>query len=344
MRCVKTIILLGIVLLAAAVAPLGFAKRPLKDFSPPEGFIPPPLNPAGVELQTKELAPGVYALLSGRPGVDNSGFVVGERGVLVIDAHINGTMARQIQAAVKRVTDKPILYLVNTNYHGDHTFGNYAFPTETLIVAHWRTALRMRDFEHEKQFLLQTVNNDPGVFADVQLRLPDLTFDHHLRIDLGGKVVELYHFGSGNTPGDTIVYVPEAQIAWTGNLVLGEETIPPLFEGGAEAYLGTITLLAQSLDIEKIVPGHGVMTSGEILGRYLTYLNRLIVSVRSAIRDGLTLEETLVLIQLWGEFAPQPGSPLDSIGPLIMGFHRLNVQNTYLELSRVPTASTQSVN
>ncbi len=67
MRCVKTIILLGIVLLAVAVAPLGFAKRPLKDFSPPEGFIPPPLNPAGVELQTKELAPGVYALLSVGP-------------------------------------------------------------------------------------------------------------------------------------------------------------------------------------------------------------------------------------------------------------------------------------
>ncbi len=150
MKGVRTIVLLGVVLLAAAVAPLGFAKRPLNDFSPPEGFIPPPLNPAGVELQTKELAPGVYALLSGRPGVDNSGFVVGERGVLVIDAHINGTMARQIQAAVKSVTDKPILYLVNTNYHGDHTFGNYAFPTETLILAHWKTALRMRVFEHEK--------------------------------------------------------------------------------------------------------------------------------------------------------------------------------------------------
>ena len=94
--------------------------------------------------------------------MDNSAFVVGERGVLVIDAHINGAMARQIQVAVRRVTDKPILYLINTNFHGDHTFGNYAFPAETRIVAHRETAERMRDFEHEKKLLLATVNNDPN--------------------------------------------------------------------------------------------------------------------------------------------------------------------------------------
>src|SRR6266700_415543 len=92
----------------------------------PPGFIPPPLNPSGVRLETKELAPGIYGLLSSKPPVDNSGFVVGEHGVLVIDAHINGAMAGLIQTAVRQVTNKPILYVVNTNYHGDHTFGNYA--------------------------------------------------------------------------------------------------------------------------------------------------------------------------------------------------------------------------
>ena len=110
--------------------------------------IPPLLNPDGVQLVTNELSPGVHALLSEDIAVDNSGFVVGEQGVLVIDAHINHAMAQNIQDAVRRVTDKPIVYLVNTNYHGDHTFGNYAFPAETQIIAHRETARRMVDFEN----------------------------------------------------------------------------------------------------------------------------------------------------------------------------------------------------
>ena len=85
--------------------PAAAAQQSFGGFEPPAGWLPPPLDPAGVQLQTKELGPGVYALLSSRPPVDNSGFVVGERGVLVIDAHINGAMARQIQAAVRAVTD-----------------------------------------------------------------------------------------------------------------------------------------------------------------------------------------------------------------------------------------------
>jgi cyclase len=293
------------------------------------GFVAPPLHPGGVSLETRELAPGVYALLSTRPPVDNSGFVVGERGVLVVDAHINGAMARQIQDAVRRVTTKPILYLVNTNYHGDHTFGNYAFPAGTLIVAHRLTADRMRDFDREKQFLLQTVNNDPTVYGDVQLRLPDVVFSDRLRLDLGGRVVELYHFGPGNTPGDTVVYVPEARVAWTGNLVVGEGSIPFLIEGGAPAYLETIARFAATLDVEQIVPGHGAMTSGRILPRYVSYLSDLVGSLRDAARAGKPLDEA-VRLPLSAAFAPPADSPL---APFVQGVHRWNLRRTYEELN-----------
>src|SRR5258708_39046685 len=85
----------------------------------------------------------------------------------------------------------------------------------------------MRKFEGEKQFLLPYVDNDRTVFGDVRLRLPDVVLDEYLELDLGGRVVELYHFGHGNTPGDTVVYVPEARVAWTGNLIVGEGLIEP---------------------------------------------------------------------------------------------------------------------
>jgi len=307
----------------------------------PPGFIPPPLNPSGARLETKELAPGVYGLLSSKPPVDNSGFVVGEHGVLVIDAHINGAMAGLIQTAVRQVTNKPILYVVNTNYHGDHTFGNYAFPPETLIVAQQKTAESMRDFEREKRFLLPTVDNDPTVFGDVRLRLPDVVLDEYLELDLGGRVVELYHFGHGNTPGDTVVFVPEARVAWTGNLIAGEGFIPFLIEGGAGAYLETMAKFTHTLEVATIVPGHGLLTSGTILGRHLPYLSELIESVRKAIRAGQNLEEAIAANPLGQQYTKDiAGSDSPLVAQFVafrVGIHRWNVWRTYQGMKGDPT-------
>jgi cyclase len=321
-------------LIPAVLAPLEVAHAP-------QGFIPPPLNPAGARLETKELARGVYGLLSSKPPVDNSGFVVGEHGVLVIDAHINGAMAGLIQTAVRQVTNKPILYVVNTNYHGDHTFGNAAFSQETLIVAQQKTAEIMRDFEREKQFLLPYVDNDRTVFSDVRLRLPDLVLDDYLELDLGGRVVELYHLGHGNTPGDTVVYVPEARVAWTGNLIVGEGNIPFLIEGGAGAYLETIAKFTNTLEVSTIIPGHGLVTSGPMLSRYLSYLSELIESTRKAIRAGQNLEEAIAAIPL-GEKYTQDGAGADlpsvaQFAAFRRGLHRWNVWRTYQGMKGDPT-------
>src|SRR5713101_9308505 len=320
----------------------GISKAAHAGFSP---LIPAVLAPPEVltqaRLETKELAPGVYGLLSSKPPVDNSGFVVGEHGVLVIDAHINGAMAGLIQTAVRQVTNKPILYVVNTNYHGDHTFGNSAFPQETLIVAQQKTAEIMREFEREKQFLLPYVDNDRTVFGDVRLRLPDLVLDEYLELDLGGRVVELYHFGNGNNLGDTVVYVPEARVAWTGNLIVGEGNIPFLIEGGAGAYLETIAKFTHTLEVGTIIPGHGLLTSGAILSRYLAYLSELIESVRRAIRAGQSLDEAIAATPLGEKYtqdAARSNSPLVAqFAAFRAGIHRWNVWRTYQGMKGEPT-------
>jgi cyclase len=265
--------------------------------------------------------------------VDNGGFVVGSRGVLVVDAHINATLANKIQAAVRKVTDKPILYLVNTNAHGDHTFGNYAFPATTTIIAHRKTAEAMHHFEEEKKNLLAPVNGDRSVYGDARLRLPDVVYDKYMKIDLGGRVVELHHFGHGNTPGDTVVYSPDAKAAWTGNMIFGTATIPWAIEGKTGEYLKSVARLKQTLDIKTIVPGHGVITTGSMVDFSLTYLTTHIEDVRRAIRAGRSLEETLAASTLDERFLPAKDSPLAAIRPLASGFHRWNVKKTYLELS-----------
>ena len=299
-------------------------RVPLREIVPP-GFALPVLDPAGVTLETRELAPGVYALLSNTGPIDNSGFVVGERDVLVIDAHINGAMATQIQAAVRAVTDRPIRFLAHTNHHGDHTFGNHAFPAETLIVAHERTAASMREYDRERRLMVQLVGGDASVLDDVRPRLPDIVFERALRIDLGGRVVELRYFGEGNTPGDTVIYGPQGRVAWTGNLVVGG-AVPWVLECDARDYLETLTGLASALDIETVVPGHGEIVPGTMIATCLGYFADLLAVVRAARASGWSREEAQERLTLAPRYAP--GSDAGMAG-LTAGLHRWNVQHAF---------------
>lgn len=154
---------------------------------------------------------------------------------LVIDAGINGAIARQIQDLVRHLTDKPLRYLVNTTYHGDQ-----------------------------------------GVLADVTIwRQPDVVFEHFCAIDLGHKLVELWHFGPGNAPGDTIVYDPDTNMAWTGNFLMCAGLPPMLLEGGPGPYIRTLQAMQATLSVSTIVPGHGPMGDGKAaLEHFLAYRKR----------------------------------------------------------------------
>jgi cyclase len=180
---------------------------------------------------------------------------------------------------------------------------------------------------------LPTVGNDQTVFGDVRLRLPDLVLDQYLELDLGGRVVELHHFGHGNTPGDTVVFVPEARVAWAGNLIVGEGSIPFLIEGGAGEYLETMAKFTHTLEVETIIPGHGLLSSGAILSRYLPYLSELIESVRKAVRAGQNMEEAIARIPLGQRYTPDTAgsdSPLAAqFAAFWAGVHRWNVWRTY---------------
>ena len=300
--------------------------KPLEWADFPEGFTPFFLNPTGVRLDAKELSPGVYALISSVPNVDNVGFVVGDRDVLVVDAHINPAMARRIQERVREVTDKPIRYLVNSNYHGDHTFGNYAFPAETVIIQHRRTADLIPYHEEERRFMLPCVGNDPKILEGVELRRPDVVFDDYLRIDLGGKVVELHYFGPANTPGDTITYVPEAKVAWTGNMTGGNLVVT--LESNAPTYMNSIARFAQTLEVETLIPAHNPISGPELLGGYMQYLNDVTQAVRGAVSAGWTLAETMDRIPFALDRPYSPPEDHPQIG-FFRDLHSYNVMKTH---------------
>lgn len=326
---VSRLFLIWLSIAAAGVAgdaQAGGGQRPPD--APPPGYLPPPLNPTGVTLETRKLSEGVYALLANTPFTDNSGFVVGRDAVLVIDSQFNGRMGRQVIDAVRRVTDKPIRYLLNTNAFGDHTFGNYVFPADTRIVANRRTvdALKATSAAEISKRMASTVDNDPSVFEGVQLRVPDEGFEDTWSVDLGGRKVEARFFGPGMSPNDTVVFVPDAGVAWTGNLVFGDGTIAWAQSGNIAAFRATLQKMSRAIAIRTIVPGHGALTSGDLVGVYDRYLADVQRAAADAVRQGTSMQAFVADARVPDTYRIAP-----SVVALMTGFHRWNLQRAYAE-------------
>ena len=334
-RLTPPAVLLGAMLclgvLQSSVAGSQGASPQTAELPRPPAFIPPPLNPRGVVLETRQLDEGVYALLSNTPFTDNSGFVVGKNAVLVIDSQFNGDMARQIITAVRTVTDLPIRYLVNTNALGDHVLGNYAFPKDTEIIASRSTVNALKDLSVEKikQRMAGAVANDMSVFEGTQLRLPTVSFDEQWTIDLGGRVVEARFFGPGMSSSDTVVYVPGARVAWSGNLIFGADTIPWAQSGNVAGYRETLQRFAKTYDVRTIVPGHGALTTGESILLYDRYLAQVQSDAAAAVQRGVGVEQFIATADVPAGYSIAPG-----LLPLMKGFHQWNLQRAFAEAKR----------
>jgi cyclase len=154
---------------------------------------------------------------------------------------------------------------------------------------------QMHNLNYEKRMRFGNLREDGKSIADVTTwRLPDVVFDRFCAVDLGNKMVELWHGGPGNAPGDTLVYVPDARVAWTGNFLMSAGIPPMLLEGGPGPYIETLKAVQATLSIETIVPGHGPMGEGKAaLENFIAYMQHLQDSVGAAIAADRSLEETL---------------------------------------------------
>lgn len=297
--------------------------------SRPEWFIPPPLDPTGLELETVEIDEGVFALLSNKPFTDNSGFVVGEDFVLVIDAHFNGEMGNQIISAVKKVTDLPIKYLVNLNAFGDHVFGNYVFPKSTTIIAHEKTIdfLKRNSLQTRKELISVTVGGSIELFEEIVDRFPSVSFQKKMTLDLGNKTIELHYFGPGMSPSDTILYVPDSEVAWTGNLVFGRGSIPWARSETLSDYLETMKNFDLTINPKTIIPGHGKISKGDIIDKYISYLDYVLKLSNSLKKEEVSIEEHVKKINI-----PSKYSIEEENKDLMEGFHKWNVLNSYKQI------------
>ena len=259
-----------------------------------------PWDAARVNLTSKEMAPGVFAVMPDDVFTKDhvattAGFVIGERSVLVIESMLNGDLASQLIGLVRQVTTKPIQFLVNTSYHGDHAYGNYVFSDSTVVIQHPATKRYMEDhFEDDRRFMIGLMGKGKGI-ERVQARTADITVADMIDIDLGGRTVEVRHFGFAQTPGDLVIWVPEAKVLWVGNMIQAPSpALPWLLEGRHQETIATLARVRDFLPEDAtIIPGHGrPMRPGDIEFA-LRYLRELDSAVSSAIDEGRSVEATL---------------------------------------------------
>jgi len=323
----------------------------------PTGYRGPNLSPAGLHLIPRKLTDRTYALVANIPPKDNNGLIVGDRAALVVDAGVTADVSRQIQRIAGELTNLPLRYLVNTTYHGDHTFGNAAFPDDTVIVSSRLNRQNMTDLEREKQIRTGNMYGDTALEGVHDWRLPDVTFDYSAEIDLGGRTVKLFRFGPGNGPGDTIVYLSDARTAWTGNYLCHAGIAPMLLQGGPQPYVESLKHMRDELpELRTIVPGHGPIGNGaEALEWLIDYLESLTADVTGLRARGRDEDQTLDecpspfadgldnrVIEALADYEVPREAARQHLLELMHHLHRLNVLVTYRGLVNDEASSAQS--
>ncbi|WP_422039130.1 MBL fold metallo-hydrolase [Roseibium sp.] len=175
-------------------------------------------NPTGANERFEELGRGCYAYSA--DGCSNTGVIVGERGVLIIDAQATPEHAERVLEKVRGVTDKPVKQVVLTHFHADSSLGANSFEAGEIVASD--LTRRMMDTRGAEEILVAR-ERMPDLFealpATTTISLPSLTIASSMSIDLGGIDVRLMHLGRGHTTGDLVVWVPGSAVMFTGDLV-----------------------------------------------------------------------------------------------------------------------------
>jgi cyclase len=239
-------------LLAAFVLVAGSASAQQTDFSK-------------VEIKTTDLGHNTY-MLEGQGG--NITVVVGGDGVLMVDGEF-APLHDKIKAAIEKITNQPIRYLVNTHFHGDHTGGNAPFAKDGAVVVA-QVNVKKRLAEGSTNGL--TGAKTPPAPADA---LPAKTYESALTLKLKGRTIQLHHVANAHTDGDTYVWIPDANVIATGDTVTITHYPNIDFANGGNIkgmIAATDIYLKLANDKTKIVPGHGPLGDKAAVVKYRAML------------------------------------------------------------------------
>jgi glyoxylase-like metal-dependent hydrolase (beta-lactamase superfamily II) len=302
-------------------------QRPLIQVATVLACVGVPAAAADEILVPRQVAGGVYAFVgegteasaANRGFAGNSGFVVGASGVVVIDTGASYRHGRRMLDAIARITGKPVTLVINTHAVQEFVFGNGAFAERGIpVLAHKETIdlMRARCGRCLERLLPQLGEE----LAGTRLVLPQREFMSGMKIDAGGRELELFYFGWAATPGDIAVLDRGSGTLFAGGLVAAGR-IPEIRDSDFEGWLRALEQL-QRLSLAHVVPGFGPPSSAGAIAATASYLRDL-----DARMQGLYAHSTSLL-----ESVDNAGLPAYAEWQLYATLHRQNAQHRYLQL------------
>lgn len=259
-----------------------------------------PALAAAVELRFTEITPGVHVFVGEMGGrtYDNEGmnanvgFVVTKDGVVVIDSGSSYQVAKKMHEAIRRVSKQPVKYVVNTGGQDHRWLGNGYFKEQgARIIAHKKAAADMA---------ARGAEQIAGLKVDIKERLdgtrptlPDETFDTEKILKLGGTELRIIHYHGGHTPGDSVVWLPQSRVLFSGDLVYVDRLLGVIPVSNTKNWLASFEVM-EKLAPKRIVPGHGKVSNLAKAKRdSKDYLVLLRGHMKTALDKGLDLQSAI---------------------------------------------------
>jgi len=252
----------------------------------------PAATPLVKENATLKISDHVYVIPDGNVGgVPNVGIVVGSMATLVVDTGLGPRNGQTVLHEVEKLSKAPI-HIVGTHFHSEHILGESAFPASAKVI---RARAQQRDIEEfgvQPNFATRSEAN-AELMKDAQFRKADELFDSEKTLDLGGVRVRLLWYGGTHTNGDTLIFVEGDRVLFAGDVLMNRRFLAfNTAQSRVQAWIDTIDKV-EPLRPTKIVPSHGEMGDGSLIGTNRDYLKALQNRVAQLKREGKTVDETV---------------------------------------------------